>query len=231
MNRTLCMLAMILFFAPSSWASPRQWENQGDLYFLTKSSKENFSASGAGSNNFQSKFLTYDGVDFLVKGPEGWQDYGRLDLGNNNMFQVPIRSGMKIAEVHFLASGSYGNSYEHDSLLRLYGANYYYGVLTVTFVYQDGGYRILSAPVFWDWFHLPSIGWIKEGVKSKPVGINPVRKNCTMYHLSYVNPRPTQPLKDILVSDSWLSDKPFSDVFALTIKSSDTMQAIPKKDQ
>ena len=37
------------------------------------------------------------------------------------MFLVPIRSGMRVGEIHFLASGDYGNSYEHDALLRLYG--------------------------------------------------------------------------------------------------------------
>ena len=168
------------------------------------------------------------GSDFLVKG-RNWQDYGRLDLGNNNMFLVPIRSGMKIDAIHFLASGNYGNSYVHDALLRLYGENYYYSVLTVTLVYQDGTYKILSAPVFWDWFHLPTTGWSKDGVTSRVVGVNLVRRDCTMYHISFVNPWPVKPMKDILVSDSWLSDRPFSDVFALTVQSSDTMQAIPKK--
>ncbi|MBF0489786.1 MAG: hypothetical protein HQL15_04105 [Candidatus Omnitrophica bacterium] len=227
MKRILCTVVMIFFWGTVSWAA-QQWEAQGNLYFLAKNTRESFSATGAGANKFQSKYLTYDGVDFLVKGEEDWQDYGRLNIGNNNMFSVPIRHGMKVDEIHFLASGDYGNSYEHDTLLRLYGENYYYSVLTVTFVYQDGTYKILSAPVFWDWFHLPSVGWVKEGVKSKVVGVNPVRDKCTMYHISFVNPRPTQAVKDILVSDSWLSDRPFSDVFALTIRSSDTMEAIKK---
>jgi len=145
------------------------------------------------------------------------------------MFVVPIRSGMKIETVHFLASGDFGNSYLHDSLLRLYGENYYYSVLTVTFAYQDGTYKILSAPVFWDWFHLPSVGWTKDGVKSKVVGLNPVRRDCTMYHISFTNPKPNDQVKDILVSDSWVSDQPFSDVFAVTVQSSDKMAASPKK--
>ncbi len=229
MKKKLCAVIMFFLFQTVSWGS-QQWESQGNFYFLAKNTKESFSASGPGSNKFFSKYLTYDGIGFLVRGPQDWQDYGRLNLGNNNMFLVPIRSGMKVEEIHFLASGNYGNSYEHDPLLRLYGENYYYSVLTVTFAYQDGTYKVLSAPVFWDWFHLPSIGWSKDGVKSKAVGINPVRPNCTLYHISFTNPKPTQAVKDILVSDSWLSDRPFSDVFALTIKSSDTMQAIPKKD-
>lgn len=221
---------MVLFSLTACWAATQQWETQGNFYFLGKDTKENFSAAGAGSNTFLRKYLTYDGVDFLVKGADHWQDYGRLNLGNNNSFLVPIRSGMKVEEIHFLASGDYGNSYLHDGLLRLYGENYYYSVLTVTFAYQDGGYEILSAPVFWDWFHLPSVGWSKDGVKSKVVGRNPVRGDCTMYHISFVNPRPAQAIKNILVSDSWLSDQPFSDVFALTIRSSDTMPAMPRKD-
>ena len=228
MKKILCTAVAIFLFISNSWASP-PWETQGGFYFLAKNTKDSFSASGAGANKFPSKYLNYDGIDFLVQGPDDWQDYGRLNIGNNNMFQVPLRSGMMIDEIHFLASGDYGNSYEHDDLLRMYGANYYYSVLTVTFVYQDGTYKILSAPIFWDWFHLPSMGWAKDGVTSKVVGINPVRKDCTMYHLSFVNPKPTVAIKDILVSDSWVSDKPFSDVFALTIKSSDTMQATPKK--
>jgi len=221
---------MVFFPLTASWGAGGQWESQGEFYFLAKNARDSFSATGAGDNKFLSKYLSYDGIDFLVKGTDDWRDYGRLNLGNNNMFQVPIRSGMKIDEIDFLASGNYGNSYEHDALLHLYGENYYYSVLTVTFAYQDGGYKILSAPVFWDWFHLPSVGWSKDGVKSKAVGINPVRPNCTMYHLSFLNPRPRQAIKDILVSDSWVGDLPFSDVFALTIKSSDMMPAISRKN-
>ena len=230
MKKIFCSAVMVLFGLSTSWSADQQWESQGNFYFLTKSTRESFRAIGAGPNKFLSKYLSYDGIDFLVKGADDWQDYGRLDLGNNNMFQVPLRSGMRVEEIHFLASGDYGNSYEHDALLRLYGENYFYSVLTVTFVYQDGTYKILSAPLFWDWFHLPSIGWTKDGVKSKVVGLNPVRKDCTMYHISFSNPKPTQAVKDILVSDSWVSDRPFSDVFALTIRSSDTMQAIVKKN-
>jgi len=231
MKKILCTAVMFFFSLTASWGASQQWESRDGSYFLTKDTKESFSAAGAGANKFPSKYLKYDGVDFLVKGANGWQDYGRLNLGNNNMFSVPLRSGMKVNEIHFLASGNFGNSYEHDVLLRMYGENYYYSVLTVTFAYQDGGYRILSAPVFWDWFHLPSIGWHKDGVTAKVVGVNPVRKDCTLYHISVVNPRPTQPIKNILVSDSWLSDRPFSDVFALTIRSSDTMPAMPRKDE
>ncbi|MBF0571421.1 MAG: hypothetical protein HQL12_06065 [Candidatus Omnitrophica bacterium] len=230
MKKIICSVIMGFLFMTASWGATQQWENWGNLYFLTKNTRENFAALGAGANKFSNKYLAYDGVDFLVKGADDWQDYGRLNLGNNNMFLVPVRCGMKVEAIHFLASGNYGNSYEHDSLLRLYGENYYYSVLTVTFAYQDGTYKILSAPVFWDWFHLPSIAWAKDGVTSKAVGVNPVRRDCTMYHISFANPRPTQPVKNILVSDSWLSDRPFSDVFALTVKSSDTMPAIPKKD-
>ena len=226
----LCLAVMFFFLQTVSRAASEPWESKGGSFYLSKNTKEYFSAAGAGANKFLSKYLSYDGVDFLVKAPNDWQDYGRLNLGNNNMFLVPIRTGMKVDEIHFLASGNYGNSYEHDGLLRLYGENYYYSVLTVTFAYLDGTYKILSAPVFWDWFHLPSIGWKKDGVMAKVVGANPVRRDCTMYHLSFTNPRPTQPVKNILVSDSWLSDRPFSDVFALTIRSSDTMQAISRKD-
>ncbi len=227
MKIILNALILTLLSLTNSWAAP-SWENQGNYYFLSKDTKDAFSASGAGSNDFPNKFLNYDGIDFLVRGAQGWQDYGRLNIGNNNMFTVPLRQGMKVDEIHFLASGDYGNSYEHDALLKLYGENYFYSVLTVTFAYQDGTYKILSAPIFWDWFHLPSVGWSKDGVKSKVVGVNPVRKNCTMYHISFANPKPSLPLRDILVSDSWVSDRPFSDVFALTIKSPDTMQALPK---
>jgi hypothetical protein len=230
MKKILFALVVAFFPLTASWGDAPQWESQGDFYFLAKNTRENFSAVGAGANKFLSKYLHYDGIDFLVKGADNWQDYGRLNLGDEKTFLVPIRAGMKIEAIHFLASGNYGNSYLHDTLLRLYGENYYYSVLTVTFAYQDGTYKILSAPVFWDWFHLPSVGWSKDGVQSKVVGVNPVRKDCTMYHISFANPRPTEAIKDILVSDSWLSDQPFSDVFALTIRSSNPMQANPKKN-
>jgi hypothetical protein len=230
MKKIFCTVTAILFLMTTSWGKGPQWESRGNFYYLTKDTRDSFSAPGAGANKFQSKYLTYDGVDFLAKGPDDWQDYGRLDLGNNKIFLVPIRSGMRLGEIHFLASGDFGNSYVHDPLLHLYGENYYYSVLTVTLAYQDGTYKILSAPLFWDWFHLPSIAWSKDGVTSKPVGINPVRPSCTMYHISFANPKPAQPVKDILVSDSWVSDLPFSDVFALTIESPDTMPALPKKE-
>jgi len=221
------LILTVLLITPS-WGSTQPWESKGDLYFLTKDTRENFSAVGAGPNKFSSKYLTYDGIDFLVKGSGVWRDYGRLNLGNNNIFRVPVRSGMKINEIHLLASGNYGNSYKSDLLLRMYGENYYYAVVNLIFVYQDGTYKNLSAPVFWDWFHLPSVGWTKNGVISKVVGNNPVRQDCTMYHLKFTNPKPNQPIKDVLISDSWLSDQPFSDVFALTVRSSDAMPARPK---
>jgi len=230
MKKILYLAVILILSQTASWAATQQWESRGDFYFLTKDTRNSFSAPGAGANKFLGKYLSYDGVDFLVKGADDWQDYGRLKLGEENAFMVPIRPGMRLDEIHFLASGDYGNSYEHDSLLRMYGENYYYSVLTVTFAYQDGTYKILSAPLFWDWFHLPSIAWSKGGVTSKVVGTNPVRKDCTMYHISFTNPKPSQPIKNILVSDSWVSDRPFSDVFALTIKSSDTMPARPKKN-
>ncbi|MDE2222792.1 MAG: hypothetical protein KGK03_06955 [Candidatus Omnitrophica bacterium] len=225
--RGLVLLAFL--FLANSLATAATWESQGDAYFLSKN-KQNFAASGAGSNQLPHKYLTFDGVDFLVKGPRNWTDYGRLDIGDNKLFEVPIRHGMKIDRIDFLASGNYGNSYEHDHLLHLYGENYYYATLTVTFVYQDGTYRIRSAPVFWDWFHLPSITWAKDGVASRPVGINPVRPKCTMYHISFANPMPARPVKDILVADSWIEDLPFCDVFALTVKSPDAMPAAARQD-
>jgi hypothetical protein len=58
-----------------------------------------------------------------------------------------------------------------------------------------------------------------------------VRKDCNIFHVTFINPRPSEPLKDILVADSWLSDHPFSEVFAVTIKSGDMLEAIPKEDR
>ncbi|MDE1920833.1 MAG: hypothetical protein KGJ09_02325 [Candidatus Omnitrophica bacterium] len=229
MKKASCAIFMIFFFLTNAWGALPRWESRGDFYFLAKT-RENFAAGGAGSNHLASRYLAYDGIDFLVKGPSDWADYGRLAIDNEKFFPVPIRHGMKIDRIDFLASGNYGNSYVHDHLLRLYGENYYYAVLTVTFVYLDGTYKILSAPVFWDWFHMPSMTWVQDGVKVRPVGINPVRPNCTLYHISFANPKPAQPLKDILVSDSWLEDLPHSDVFALTVQSPDAMPAVGWKD-
>jgi hypothetical protein len=211
----LILLMSVFVFSADSFADP-SWENQGNFHLLAKT-KGNFAGSGAGSNKLPNKYLAYDGINFLVKGPDNWPDYGRLNIGNGHFFAVPISPGMKVNEIHLLATGSYGNSYKSDRILNLYGENYFYGVLNVTFVYQDGGYQILSAPVFWDWFHLPSITWSRNGVSVKPVGINPVRPNCTLYHISFINPRPAEAVKDILISDSWLEEQPFSDIFALTI--------------
>ena len=63
-----------------------QWEKQGEYYFLAKDDRSSFSAAGLGANKFTSKYLRYDGIDFLVRGADNWQDYGRLDLTGNKMF-------------------------------------------------------------------------------------------------------------------------------------------------
>lgn len=230
MKKILFAILITIFPITMSWAAAVQWEKQNNFYFLTKNTRDNFSATG-GSNKFTSKYLTYDGVDFLVRGAGGWKDYGRLNLEGNNLFSLPIRAGMKMDELHFLSGGNFGNSYKHDQLLSLYGDNYYYAVITVIFAYQDGVYKVLSVPVFWDWFHIGQMEWSKEGAKIKYLGNNPARKDSSIYHLSFINPRPSQALKDILVTDSWLSDIPFSEIFAVTLKSSDSLEAIPKEDK
>lgn len=224
MKKILCVvLAAVLFPVLVSWAADT-WEKEGSYYFLAKNSRDYFSARGPGPNKFAGKYLTYDGIAFLVKGPSNWEDYGRLDLSGNKCFSVPIRPGAKVDEVHLLAGGSYSNSYKEDPLLKLYGDNYYYSVITVLFAYEDGSFKSLSVPMFWDWFHLGTREWSREGARIKGLGDNPVRKDCSLYHLSFVNPSPAKPLRDILISDSWLSDMPFSDIFALTLKSSDTLK-------
>ncbi|MCX5699452.1 MAG: hypothetical protein NTX01_07120 [Candidatus Omnitrophica bacterium] len=233
MNKVLlkffCIALLILFPVALSWA--QNWEKQEDFYFLTKNNRDNFSLVGAGPNNFDSKYLKYEEVNFLVRGASDWKDYGRLDLEGNNMFFLPIRSGMKVDALHLLAGGNYSNSYEHDGLMRLYGDKYFYATLTVIFVYQDGVYQELCVPVFWDWFHIGSGAWSKNGARIKSLGDNPVRKDCNMFHISFANPRPSEPLKNILIMDSWLDDRPFSDVFAVTLKSQDTLEAEPKKEK
>ncbi len=230
MKPLLCAVLAVLFFAPALWAAPR-WEKQGEFYYLTKTTRDNFSAAGAGTNKFTDKYLSRDGIDFLVRGTGAWQDYGRLDLEGNKMFSLPIPQGVKVDELHLLAGGNFGNSYEHDKYLRLYGDNYFYSVVTVIFSFQDGAYAPLSVPVFWDWFHLPPGEWSKDGALIKSIGSNPVRKDCAIFHIKFANPRPAQPLKDILITDSWLSDRPYSDIFALTIKSPDALEALPRENQ
>ena len=115
--------------------------------------------------------------------------------------------------------------------MRLYGDKYFYATLTVIFVYQDGVYKELSVPVFWDWFRIDSGTWSNSGAMIKSLGENPVRKNCSIFHISFVNPRPLEPLKNILITDSWIDNRPFSDVFAVTLKSSDMLQAALKEEK
>ena len=230
MKTILCAVIMLSLSALPSWAAGT-WENQGNSYFLTKDTRESFSAVGAGANKFLTKFLTYDGVDFLVKGAEDWPDYGRLDLQSHHLFAIPIRSGMRLEEVHFLASGNFGNSYEHDSLLHAYGDQYFYATVTLLFAYEDGDHQSLAVPVFWDWFHLPPVEWSRDGARIKALGNNPARRDCSLYHMWFKNPRPAEPVKALLVMDSWLGDRPFSDIFAVTIRSSDKLAATPKADR
>jgi len=226
-NKFLLIALMILCSAVFSWA--QNWEKEGNYYFLTKNTRDNFSLVGAGLNKFTSKYLKYDGIVFLVAGASDWQDYGRLNLEYDNMFSVPILSGIKVDEIHLLAGGNYSNSYEHDSLMRLYGDKYFYATLSIIFVYQDGVYKELCVPVFWDWFHIGPGIWLKGKAKIKSLGENPVRKDCNFYHISFINPRPQEPVKDILIMDSWIDDRPFSDVFALTLKSTDAFDATPRE--
>ncbi|HNW39375.1 MAG TPA: hypothetical protein PL125_07280 [Candidatus Omnitrophota bacterium] len=227
MKKAFWTIILILF--PAALAGACNWEKQGDYYFLTKYNRDNFSSVGAGPNEFASKYLKYDGIDFYVGGFIDWKDYGRLNLEYNNMFSLPIASGSKVEEVHLLAGGNYSNSYEHDGLMRLYGDKYFYATLIAIFIYEDGQFSELSVPVFWDWFHIGPGTWSKGGAKIKSLGENPVRKDCNIFHITFVNPRLAQPVKNILITDSWTDDRPFSDVFALTIKSSDTQEAVPKK--
>jgi len=222
-------LLLIVFNLPLCWPATGAWEKEDGYYFLTKNSRAYFSAKGPGSNTFASKYLVYDKIKFLVKAPADWTDYGRLDLSANKLFPVPIPIGARVEEVHLLAGGSYSNSYKDDPLLKLYGDNYYYSVINVLFAYEDGSFESLSVPVFWDWFHLGPREWSKAGAKIKGLGENPVRKNCSFYHLSFANPYADKPLKAILISDSWLGDMPFSDIFALTLKSRDPMDAVDKQ--
>lgn len=229
-KKIICTISILIFPLCLSWAGPN-WEKQGDFYYLTKNTRDFFSAPAAGANKFSSKYLTCDGVGFLVRGVNDWNDYGRLNLDGNNIFSFPLRPGMKVEEVHFLSGGNFGNSYEHDRLLSLYGDKYFYAVVSVIFAYQDGQYQSLSVPVFWDWFHLGPGEWSKGGAKIKYLGNNPVRRDCSIYHLTFVNPRPQEPVKDILVTDSWLGDRPYSDIFSVTLKSSDSMDASPKEER
>ena len=226
----LSLVILMLLPVSLSWAAG-QWEKQGDFYYLSKDTRESFSAQATGQNKFFNKYLTVEGIDFLVRGADSWRDYGRLDLEGNKLFSVPIRPGMKVEELHFLSGGNVGNSYKHDDLLRLYGDNYFYGVLTVIFAYQDNIYRSLSAPMFWDWFHLGPAEWSRDGARIKSLGNNPVRKDSSMFHVSFVNPRPAEPVKDILVTDSWVSDYPFTEIFALTLESRDTLEAKQRIDR
>ncbi|MDD5561031.1 MAG: hypothetical protein PHT50_02740 [Candidatus Omnitrophica bacterium] len=228
LKKILCVITLVLF-PLMAWAA-ESWEKKGDYYFLAKT-RDNFALEGAGPNIFASKYLAYGGVDFLVRGESSWQDYGRLDLEGNNMFSLPIRPGMKVEEVHFLAGGNYSNSYEHDASMRLFGDKYFYATLSVIFAYEDGTHNNLSVPVFWDWFDIGIGEWSKNGATIKSLGENPVRQKCSMFHIIFVNPRPMEPVKDILVADSWIDDRPFSDVFAVTIKSSDTLDAAAKGEK
>ena len=218
---------MVLLPVVLSWAG--NWEKEGDFYYLTKETRDNFSLVGAGPNSFAHKYLKYDGVDFLVAGAADWKDYGRLNLEYDNQFSIPMRSGAKIDEVHLLAGGNYSNSYDHDALMRLYGDKYFFATLSIIFVYEDGTYKELSVPVFWDWFHIGSGTWLKGRARIKSLGENPVRKDCSMYHISFINPLPLEPVKNILITDSWIDDRPFSDVFALTLKSADSLDATIKE--
>ena len=228
LKKIICVIALVLI-SSVCWAA-ELWEKKDNSYYLTKN-RDNFSLEGAGPNEFASKYLTYDGVDFLVRGASGWKDYGRLNLERSNMFSLPIRQGMKVDEVHFLAGGNYSNSYEHDGLMRLFGDKYFYATLSVIFIYQDDVYRELTVPVFWDWFSISPGIWSRNGAKIKSLGENPVREKCSMFHISFVNPRPEEAVKNILVTDSWIDDRPFSDVFAVTLKSSDLLDAIAKDDK
>jgi len=216
----------IIALLPLSMLWAQNWEKRDNQYLLTKNNRDNFSLVGAGPNKFVKKYLKFNGVNFLVSGPSDWQDYGRLDLEYDHMFALPLVSGIKISEVHLLAGGNYSNSYEHDALMRLYGDKYFYATLSIIFVYENGNYKKLSVPVFWDWFHMGPGTWLKGKARIKSLGENPVRKNCHMYYISFINPAPLEAVKNILIMDSWINDRPFSDVFALTIKSSDAMEAV-----
>ena len=90
MKKILCLFVMTFLSLRVSWGATVQWESRGNYYFLAKNTRESFSAIAPGANKFPDKYLTYDGVDFLVKGADNWQDYGRLNLQDSHLFRLPL---------------------------------------------------------------------------------------------------------------------------------------------
>jgi len=72
MKKIACAVLIALLPMAASWATGA-WETQGRYYFLTKNTRDYFSAPAAGANRFAGKYLTREGVDFLVRGADGWK--------------------------------------------------------------------------------------------------------------------------------------------------------------
>ncbi len=132
--------------------------------------------------------------------------------------------------MHILTGGNIGNQYISDEILKKFGDSYFYTTFTLVFVYDDDTYQFLSAPVLWDWRASFLNQWKAEKVMVTYAGQNPVRQDAGIFHISFFNPEPAKNVKNILLSDGWLRDYPYSDIFAVTLKSQDYLAAIPKKD-
>ncbi len=136
-------------------------------------------------------------------------------------------SGAIVEEAHLLIGGNIGNVYLAETppeYAYLIGTGDEWGEIYVTFNYEDSTSETLSVSIPWDWSSPPG-DWTGTYAYRKYVGINPVRcSRCTMFEAGFINPNPTKKVISIRVSDDWVSWYPWSDVFALTVKSSDVLK-------
>ncbi len=137
-----------------------------------------------------------------------------------------ITNGATVEEAHLLIGGNIGNVYLAETpseYAYLIGSGDEWGEIYVTFNYEDSTSETLSVSIPWDWSSPPG-DWTGTYAYRKYVGINPVRcSRCTMFEAGFINPNPAKKVMSIKVSDDWVSWYPWSDVFALTLKSADVL--------
>lgn len=138
-------------------------------------------------------------------------------------------SGAIVEEAHLLIGGNIGNVYGGEippEYAYLIGTQDLWGEIYVTFNYEDSTSETLSVSIPWDW--LPPSDWTGTYTYRKYVGRNPARcswcPQVTMFDAVFTNPNPTKKVVSIKVSDDWVGVYPWSDVFALTLKSPNSLR-------
>ncbi len=207
------------------------WEKEGDYYFLRKNTRDYFSGGSTEKRECATKYLTFNGIDFLVRDENKWDDCGKIELADNKICSLPVGDNKEIEELHLLIGGNIGNIYGNDEKLKQFGDSFFSSVVIAIFRYNDNTFKEASIPIFWDWASPSFDNWESNNARLIHLGKNILRKDgCSLYQASFTSLNNNKKMVNIILTDGWLSTYPSTDIVAVTIKSRDRLDSVLKKD-